>query len=467
MSPEKRQDGGLGRGSGGPDGEGLEQEFRAMFAERSETVRTTTAPYAAVRQRIAVARRKRRMRIGGAGMAFAVAVAGVGLWATIPGRHQSAVSPATAPPATTSRATGTPAKVFYADGHTELPAGPLRDAAIGWLRARYSGDLSGTSVVTTFDQGIQTAASARTGPGDTGVAILDTRTGAVIALAGAWNRPLPIADLMKPIVLATAFMTRDYSPDSKEPLDAQSHPLYWPPGAHMPMTYAAGSRMKNWPPEAPALDIQNVDVTLRQAVEIGANGPFAQLELEGNVGPDMVRDQAVRMGLPQGSQDLVPVPSLALGVARATPLSMATVYMTFANGGVYRDPQMVWTVEAKDRKTVWTPPDKSEQVIEQSNAQEVTDVLHSALTDGTTGTAVEAKTTAGAQTWAMAGATDTGQAAWFDGADSHYVVSVALSKTGADDLIPKADRNLSGPEVGSRLAGPVWAGLVQTLRNHG
>ena len=70
----------------------LENEFRAMFAERSETVRTTTAPYNAVRRRIADARRKRRIRIGGAGVAFAMAVVGVGVWATVPGR------PSTLPP---------------------------------------------------------------------------------------------------------------------------------------------------------------------------------------------------------------------------------------------------------------------------------------------------------------------------------------------------------------------------------
>jgi hypothetical protein len=215
--------------------EALENEFRAMFAERSETVRVKTAPYAAVRQRITSARRRRRMRLGSAGVAFAVVAVGAGVWATVPAAHRGAVSPASTIPAAPK--TGLPAKVLYADGHTEIPAGPLRSAALGWLETNYGKDLTGLTVVTTFDRGVQAAASAKASGADIGVAVVDARNGAVLALGGPWDRQIQIADLMKPIALAAAFETGDYTPESKEPLDTQKHPLSWPQGAKQPLTY--------------------------------------------------------------------------------------------------------------------------------------------------------------------------------------------------------------------------------------
>ncbi|NUP53298.1 MAG: hypothetical protein HOW97_39150, partial [Catenulispora sp.] len=49
----------------------VEDEFRAMFAQRSQDVPAGTAPYRTVRDRILRARRRRRQRLGGAGAALA------------------------------------------------------------------------------------------------------------------------------------------------------------------------------------------------------------------------------------------------------------------------------------------------------------------------------------------------------------------------------------------------------------
>lgn len=449
-----------------PGREALENEFRAMFAERSETVRLTTAPYAAVRGRIAAARRKRRMRLGSAGVAFTMAVVGVGVWAGVPTGHHAAIAP-TSPGQIPG---GVPAKVLYSDGLTEMPAGMLRDEALSWLRANYTGNLAGLTVVTTFDQKAQAAADATQ---DGSAVILDARDGAVLALGGAWNRPLPIADLMKPVLLAAAFQTGKFAPDTMVPLDTANHPLYFPPGAKVPLTYTAANKVAaNWPPEAPITDITDRDVTLRQAAEIGANGPFAQVELTADVGPVVLRDMAVSLGLPNDSQDLLPVPSLVLGVAKATPLSMATVDATLADGGVRRDPRMVGKLLGKGGRTVWTPPDKAARVLSQTAAGQVTDVLHSALADGTTGTNV-ARQTIGADTWGMAAASGSMNAAWLAGAESHYVISVGVSREDQNGNLAPLDGgtnagsdavNRGGPQVGSDYAGATWASLVRAVR---
>lgn len=458
MSAEKRR--------GDTGGDALEHEFRAMFAERSETVRPTAAPYAAVRRRIAETRRKRRMRIGGAGVAFAVAVAGIGVWAAGPGRDRGA-APATTPPVV-----GTPPNLVYSDGHTPLPAGPLHDVALNWLRARYGRDLSGLTVVTTFDLGIQTVADAKASPDDAGVAVLDSRNGDVLALGGTWDRPIQIADLMKPVELAAAFQTGRYTPQSTEPLDTQKHPLYWPPGAAAPLTYFS-DRQRYWPPESSTATITDTAITLAQAAASDVNGPFAQLEVGSGMSLPAIIDLAVGMGMPQDSQNLLRVPSVVLGAPSATPLTMAGVYATIADGGVHRDPRMVEKVLGKDGRALWTPAETTTRVLSQNTATELAGVLHMALISGTTGTAAETRAGAGSGTWAMAAAADMGHSAWFDGADSHYVITVGLSKTNADGSFAplsgaaRSGSGAFGPSVGSRLAGPVWARVVQALRTHG
>jgi len=441
-------------------GDALENEFRAMFAQRSETVRVTTAPYAAVRQRIIAARRKRRMRVGSVGVAFAMAVVGIGVWATVPSRHQSAVQPGTTDP-------HTPAAIFYADGRTPIPSGPLQDAALNWLRTNYKGNLSGLTVVTTFDQGVQAAATAKLTAGDAGVAVIDDRNGAVLALGGTWDRPLPIADLMKPVLLAAAFEGGRYTPQSTEPLDAQTHPLYMAPGSNEPLVYATtGNQLRNWPPESPTTPIRDVDVTLTQAAQMGANEPFARLELASDMDLTSFYGFTTRAGMAKES-NLMRTASLVLGVTQQTPLAMASVYATLGDGGVHRDPLMVGQLLGPGGRVVWTPPATGTRVTSANSAQQVTEVLHAALL-GPTGTGLASLQTGDASTGAMAAASAEETSAWVTGVDSHYVVSVGISSEDEKGrLVPLGPDKHGGLDVGSRIAGPTWSDVVRAVRNHG
>lgn len=442
-----------------PRGDALENEFRAMFAERSETVRVTTAPYAAVRQRIATARRKRRMRIGSVGVAFAMAVVGIGVWTTVPSRHQGAVQPGTTDP-------HMPAAILYADGRTPIPGGPLQDAALTWLRANYQGSLSGLSVVTTFDPAVQAAATAKIAGDDAGVAVVDDRNGAVLALSGTWDRPLPIADLMKPVLLAQAFEGGHYTPQSKEPLDVQTHPNHLV-GSPQPLVYSTGgNQTRNWPPESPTTQIQDVDVSLIRAAQMGANEPFAQLELASDMDMHSFYGFATRAGMAK-EPDLLPVASLVLGVTQQTPLAMASVYATLTGGGVHRDPLMVGQLLGPGGKVVWTAPAVATRVTTASSSQQVAEVLHAAML-GPTGDGLATLQTRDASTGAMAAASPAETSAWVTGVDSHYVVSVGISsEDGKGRLLPLGQDQHGGLDVGSRIAGPTWAYVVQAVRNHG
>ena len=441
-----------------PGGDALENEFRAMFAERSETVRMTTAPYAAVRRRITAARRKRRMRVGSVGVAFAMAVVGIGVWTAAPNRHQGAVQPGTPDP-------HLPAAILYADGRTPIPGGPLQDAALTWLRDNYQGNLSGLTVVTTFDRAVQIAATAKLEAGDAGVAVVDDRSGAVLALGGTWNRPLPIADLMKPVLLAQAFEGGHYTPESKEPLDAQTHPLSFPPGAKEPLVYGVGGdQSRNWPPESPTTQIQDVDVTLTQAAQMGANEPFAQLELASDMDLHAFYGFATRAGIAK-EPDLVPLVSLVLGVTKQTPLAMASVYATLTGGGVHRDPVMVGQLLGPDGKVVWTASAVATRVTTADSSKQVVDVLRAALA-GPTGTGIDALRKDDPSTGALAAAPDTELSAWVTGVESHYAISVGVSNEGNNgSLTPLGYDHRGGLDFASRIAGPTWSDVVRAVRS--
>lgn len=336
---------------------------------------------------------------------------------------------------------------------------------MGWLRADYKGDLSGLTVVTTFDHGIQLAATAKIEAGDAGVAVVDDRSGEVLALGGTWNRPLPIADLMKPVVLAAAFDSGHYTPQSKEPLDAQTHPLYWPSGATQPMTYAVGSQIRNWPPESTTL-VPDVDVTLTQAAQMGANEPFAQLELASDMNLKSLSGFATRAGMSK-EPDLGSMPSLFLGVTKQTPLAMASVYATLSGGGLHRDPLMVAQLLGPDGRVVWIPPMAPTRVISANSSQQVAEVLRAAML-GPTGTGIDAPREVDSATGAMAAAPDTETAAWVTGVESHYAISVGVSSEGANgSLIPFGYDHHGGLELGSRIAGPTWSDVVRAVRSHG
>lgn len=455
----------------------FEDAFRAMFAERSEDVRVTTSPYRAVRKRMAAARRRRRQRLGGVGAALAVAAVGIGVWGTVSGGPRSAGpttpgptsgSAATVSATTISRASGPPRFVFD-DGKTGLPAGSLRDAAEAYVKAKYHGDLSGLTVVTTFNQAMQQAAGSSKSPNDIGLAALDPRTGYVKALRGTWDRPVEIADLIKPITLAAAFETGHYTPDSLEPLSTDKHPIYWPPGSREPLTYMDSEthQKRNWPPEHGSGQIwSDSSVTLREATVDAANAPFAALELSADVTPGKVLAMALQLGVPSDSPDLQPVLSLTLGTAQVSPLTMAAVYGVFADGGVRHDPVLVAAVRDAKGATVWEPDITGVQALSQNTANQITDILRGVLTSGTAAGDADARALGARGSAGSSGTGDFDRTAWFDGYSPDLVTAVALSHLDANGRATALVRGSSGQTVyGGPVVGPMWAAFMKQFEH--
>jgi penicillin-binding protein 1A len=445
------------------DGFQIEDEFRAMFAERSEDVSPSAAPYARLRRRIVLARRRRRQRVGGAAAAVLVVAVGVGAWSTVGGSSSSKPLPPDAPVTRSA-----PVVFTYDDGKGFGSGdagylGYMRQAAVDYLAAHdvKVPDSSGYTVVTTFNHQLMDDAvvAADAGlwktktpqaPAGTDVhlafAAVDPATGWVrafytgrdgvedytkdsadVALAGG----VQIGDLMKPITMATA-LENGYSPDSQEPAD-NSRQLYWPIGStggsnRLQYNDPNGAPHK-WPPASNDEASRGSGVvSLTDALAASRNATFADLEMEPTVTPTKVYKTAQAFGISPDMADFNDNPSLTLGVAALSPLRMASVYAAFPAAGVQREPVMVSKVLDASGKVVWHADSTGKPAVSAKTAGWMVDALHNVVKSGTPAgnhdlqSAVTKLPDAGGKT----STTDFHHAAWFDGFTAKLSTAVVM-----------------------------------------
>jgi penicillin-binding protein 1A len=121
-------------------------------------------------------------------------------------------------------------------------------------------------------------------------------------------------------------------------------------------------------------------MTLRSATAHSVNCAFVRTELA--VGFPEVIDAAHRMGIDQ--QTLQPVLTLTLGAIESTPLEMATVAATIANGGIHHRPTFVHQITASDGTVVFDAEiSAGERAIPADVAACETDILRDVITSGT------------------------------------------------------------------------------------
>lgn len=185
-------------------------------------------------------------------------------------------------------------------------------------------------------------------------------------------------------------------------------------------------------------------VTLRRALEESHNVATARLATE--VGLDRVVETARRLGL---SDDLRPVPSLALGTIEVTPLEMASAYASLAGGGVRPEPLSVLRVVGPDGEPVEAREMSMERVAPSGPVHLVNRALQGVLEEGTAARAGDLgyDGTAAGKTGTTSGYRD----AWFVGYTQELV---ALVWVGFDDNRPL---ELTGAEA----ALPLWVRFVQ------
>ncbi|HEV7503533.1 MAG TPA: PBP1A family penicillin-binding protein [Thermoanaerobaculia bacterium] len=264
---------------------------------------------------------------------------------------------------------------------------------------------------------------------------LDPETGGILAYLGGrqyegsqfdriGRAQRQVGSAFKPVVYAAAFEEGKATPATlleDEPLTVNEpgQPAAWSP--------------KNDDGESHGL------VTARTALEKSYNLATARLAMD--VGMPRIIRLAKAMGI---STPMEPYPSMALGAASITPLELATVYATFANGGA-RPPvhELVAVLDRHGKPLQGAPLPKAERVLSAQSNYLVTSLLEGVLIRGTAGGA------AGGISGELAGKTGTTNKqrdSWFAGYAPQRTTVVWV---GYDD---NSRTRLSG----ARAALPIW-----------
>ena len=111
-------------------------------------------------------------------------------------------------------------------------------------------------------------------------------------------------------------------------------------------------------------------VTLKNALANSINTVTARLM--DKVGPEPVIDMAKNLGI---EQDILPVPSIALGTADLSVYEMVAAYATFANKGVYNKPVLVTRIEDKNGTILYQFTPESKDVLSEEVAYVTTSLL--------------------------------------------------------------------------------------------
>ncbi|MFE0203344.1 transglycosylase domain-containing protein [Streptomyces sp. NPDC058985] len=264
-----------------------------------------------------------------------------------------------------------------------------------------------------------------------GAVSVDPKTGGVLAMYGgvdyvkhytnnATRDDYQPASTFKPVILAAAV---DQDAETQDGVPITANTMY--DGTSRRPVMDGDQKVGFAPPNEDDVDYGDIDV--QEAMNKSVNSVFAQMGVD--VGMTEVMKVASALGMNTEGDD--PVPAQTLGSMGASPLEMAGVYATLDNHGKKVTPQIVKSVEHKDR-TIEIPEAIGEQVISEQAADTVTSVLTGVVDDGTARTSVrENPLRDGQQVAGKTGTSDDNKSAWFTGFTPGLVTSVGLF--GEDD----------------------------------
>ena len=202
--------------------------------------------------------------------------------------------------------------------------------------------------------------------------------------------------------------------------------------------------------------------TLKNALANSVNTITARLINE--IGPQPVIDLAHNLGV---EQNILPVPSIALGTPDLSVYEMVAAYSTFANKGVYTKPVMVTRIEDKNGAILYQFTPESKDVLSEEAAYVTVNLLEG-VTQGGSGTRLRHTASADRSDFKeiitgypyefdnpIAGKTGTTQNqsdGWFMGMVPNLVTGVWV---GAEDRAAHFETITYGQ--GAAMALPIWA----------
>ena len=192
-------------------------------------------------------------------------------------------------------------------------------------------------------------------------------------------------------------------------------------------------------PKGSKNEVRNYDrrhhgwMSMRHALATSYNVPAAKTLEE--IGSQRVREFGTSIGINYADEHLDARDAIGGTATNVTPFELAGAYSAFANNGIYTEPYTITKVEFADGTTVDLTPE-SETVMKDSTAYMITDMLRTAIKDGTgvnaniPGLDVVGKT--GTTNLAdKAGANN----AWFSGYTTKYTIAVWTGYDKNNDIV--------------------------------
>ncbi|MFJ7205279.1 transglycosylase domain-containing protein [Streptomyces sp. NPDC098789] len=197
---------------------------------------------------------------------------------------------------------------------------------------------------------------------------------------------------------------------------------------------------------------------LKTAMEKSINTYFVQMI--GDVGLCPVTEMTQKLSVvPASGEKLPESPSIALGSAEMSPLTMANAYAAFANRGVYCTPIAIEAITDSHNKALQVPKTKCDQAMSESTADTINTLLRGVVDSGTGEKAGLTDRDSAGKT----GTTDNRYNAWFVGYTPNMSGAVWVGSGGAKK-ISMEDITIGGqfyPKVfGGGLPGPIWKDAV-------
>ena len=161
-------------------------------------------------------------------------------------------------------------------------------------------------------------------------------------------------------------------------------------------------------------------VSLYRATASSINTVFVKLGTK--IGPESVVDVARRAGIPESVQ-VLPTPSVVLGVSSPRVLDVASSFSTFAAGGIYSKPHLVKKIFDGDGKLIYEFKGESKRVFSEKVMADLSYSLTGVVRNGT------ASSVLAGFPRPIAGKTGTSQdnaSAWFAGYSPDLATSVAF-----------------------------------------
>jgi penicillin-binding protein 1A len=197
----------------------------------------------------------------------------------------------------------------------------------------------------------------------------------------------------------------------------------------------------------------NKSINLVQATLASDNTVYAQLAAD--LGEETITQMAYKMGV---KTHLSSYPAEALGglTLGVTPLEMATVYSTLADGGWRNDPIAITKVVFPDGHTDanWGQPHR-EKVLSEAIAGEETSILHQNVLGGTAVRSAINCTTA-----AKTGTTSELVDAWLDGYNSEYATVVWMGYPNKRVSMTSVHGE---PQQGGALPAQIWHNYMSAV----